>query len=377
MEKSITVNWISELETSHQDVIEKLMSLDPYALLNEEKRELLSIGLKRLVEYHIANNLQYRNILKVMDYSSGEGFNITDLPMLPVRIFKELSLFTNPENGTLKTVTSSGTSSQLTSKIFIDSETAALQVKTLVKIVGSYIGTQRLPMLIVDSPNTVGNRNIFSARAAGILGFTKFSKGITYALNSDMSPNWQAIEEYALANKDNKSIVFGFTSIIWIHLISEMKKNNIEYGLENAKLFHGGGWKKLLETEQVDGKQFKEEMRKSLGITQIHDYYGMAEQTGSILIECELGYMHTSIFSDLIIRNPLDYSVCEIGRIGLIESVSILPKSYPGHLLLTEDLGKQIGVDDCKCGRLGSYFLIIGRIKSAELRGCSDTYQNA
>jgi len=365
------------LKNSHQEVIEKLMSLGPYALLNKEKSELLSIGLECLVEHHMDNNLQYRNILKVMDYSSREGFNISDLPMLPVRIFKELSLFTNPENGTLKTLTSSGTSGQLTSKIFIDSETAALQVKTLVKIVGSYIGTQRLPMLIVDSPNTVDDRNVFSARAAGILGFTKFSKRISYALNSDMSPNWPAIEEFVLTNKDNESVVFGFTSIIWIHLIGEMRKNNTKYDLQNAKLFHGGGWKKLLETNQVDGKEFKEEIRKSLGITHIHDYYGMAEQTGSILVECELGYMHTSIFSDLIIRNPLDYSVCKIGEIGLIESVSILPKSYPGHLLLTEDLGQQIGVDDCKCGRLGSYFLIIGRIKSAELRGCSDTYQNA
>lgn len=311
-----------------------------------------------------------------MDYSNREGLTIPDLPMLPVRIFKELSLFTNPENGTLKTVTSSGTSGQLTSKIFIDSETAALQVKTLVKIVGSYIGTQRLPMLIVDSPNTISDHNIFSARAAGILGFTKFSKRITYALKSDMSPNWQAIEEFALVNKNIESVIFGFTSIIWIHLISDMKKNNIRYDFENAKLFHGGGWKKILETDQVGVKQFKEEIHNSLGVTQIHDYYGMAEQTGSILVECEMGYMHTSIFSDLIIRNSLNHSVCEMGEIGLIETVSVLPKSYPGHLLLTEDLGKQIGLDDCKCGRLGSYFLIIDRIKSAELRGCSDTYQN-
>ena len=49
-----------------------------------------------------------------------------------------------------------------------------------------------------------------------------------------------------------------------------------------------------------------------------------------------------------------------------------LAYSYPGHSILTEDLGKILGVDNCPCGRLGKYFSISGRIKHSELRGCSD-----
>ena len=45
-----------------------------------------------------------------------------------------------------------------------------------------------------------------------------------------------------------------------------------------------------------------------------------------------------------------------------------------GHSILTEDLGTICGIDDCKCGRKGKYFKVHGRIKSAEIRGCSDTY---
>ena len=48
--------------------------------------------------------------------------------------------------------------------------------------------------------------------------------------------------------------------------------------------------------------------------------------------------------------------------------------SYPGHSLLTEDEGVLLGEDDCKCGRLGKYFLVLGRVKNAEIRGCSDAY---
>jgi hypothetical protein len=61
-------------------------------------------------------------------------------------------------------------------------------------------------------------------------------------------------------------------------------------------------------------------------------------------------------------------------NVGLIQLLSVIPRSYPGHSLLSEDLGEFIGIDDCKCGRSGKYFNVYGRVKSAEVRGCSDTY---
>ena len=56
-----------------------------------------------------------------------------------------------------------------------------------------------------------------------------------------------------------------------------------------------------------------------------------------------------------------------------MQLTSILPFSYPGHNILTDDLGEILGVDNCKCGRLGKFFKIHGRINNAEIRGCSDT----
>ena len=63
-----------------------------------------------------------------------------------------------------------------------------------------------------------------------------------------------------------------------------------------------------------------------------------------------------------------------MGEAGIIQVVSLLPKSYPGHSLLTEDEGVILGQDDCPCGRKGKYFKVLGRLKQAEIRGCSDTY---
>ena len=122
-------------------------------------------------------------------------------------------------------------------------------------------------------------------------------------------------------------------------------------------------------------KFLKKKLKLTCGINNIYNYYGMIEQTGSIYMECEYGHLHTSVFSDIIIRNPLDFSISNFGEKGIIQLLSILPYSYPGHSILTEDEGVLLGEDDCGCGRLGKYFTIIGRLKEAEIRGCSDTYE--
>ena len=84
--------------------------------------------------------------------------------------------------------------------------------------------------------------------------------------------------------------------------------------------------------------------------------------------------LHASNFSQVVVRDPLTFEPLTQGRRGVIETVSVLPWSYPGQRLLTEDLGEMLGEDDCGCGRKGRYFAVHGRLPEAELRGCSDTY---
>lgn len=144
--------------------------------------------------------------------------------------------------------------------------------------------------------------------------------------------------------------------------------------LSNGILIHGGGWKKLIN-EAVEPQEFGKSLRTVCGLDDVHDYYGMVEQTGCIYMQCECGHLHASIFSDVIIRDMRDFSVCEVGQPGVIQVLSAIPESYPGHSILTEDEGVLLGEDDCPCGRKGKYFKVLGRIKNAEVRGCSDTYE--
>ena len=162
--------------------------------------------------------------------------------------------------------------------------------------------------------------------------------------------------------------------MIWQYIYKKLQNSRLNLDFEHAILVHSGGWKKLIN-EAVDKKTFNKSLFSAMNIRKIHNFYGMVEQVGSIYVECEYGYMHTSNFSDIIIRDPMDLSPIINGTKGVIEILSVLPRSYPGHVLLTEDVGKIIGVDDCLCGRNGKYFEIIGRLPKAEIRGCSDTFE--
>ena len=270
-------------------------------------------------------------------------------------------------------MTSSGTSGQAVSRIYLDRNTASNQTKVLTKIVSSYIGQKRVPMIILDNEAVVKNRKLFSARGAGILGFSMFGSKRIYALDENMKLKTDEIIDFIEKHKDERIFMFGFTFIIWQHFYKQLLEKGIKLDLSNALLIHGGGWKKLV-SESISSHNFRERLNELCGIKNIHDYYGMVEQTGSIYMECEEGHLHAPVFSDILIRRSSDFSVAEVGEKGIIQVLSILAHSYPGHSLLTEDEGILIGEDDCKCGRKGKYFKIVGRLKNAEIRGCSDTY---
>ena len=230
-----------------------------------------------------------------------------------------------------------------------------------------------MPMLILDSQSVVKDRTKFSARGAGILGFSIFANDKAYAFDDNMEIDREVIEGFLKKHKGRNIFLFGFTFMIWQHFYKELLKQGLKYDLSCGILLHGGGWKKLAN-EAISSSDFRKLLHEACGITRVHNYYGMVEQTGSIYMECEQGHLHASIFSDVVMRHPLDFSPVPFGERGIVEVVSLLPRSYPGHALLTEDEGVVLGEDDCPCGRLGKYFKIFGRLKNAEIRGCSDTY---
>lgn len=351
--------------------METIYKQDVFGLEHDEKIRIVYPRYRELTEHHYKNCREYKKIVDCIGELEGEG--LEKIPFLPVRLFKEYELLSIPREKVARTVTSSGTMGQISSKIFLDKQTAVWQQKVLARIVSDFIGKTRMPMLILDSPSVVKDRTKFSTRGAGILGFSSFGINHTYVLNDDMSINYDVLDAFMKNNSQQRIFLFGFTYIIWKHFLLEIEKKQEKYDFSNAVMVHGGGWKKLIN-EAVSKNEFKKRFYQACGIREIYENYGMAEQTGSIFMECECGHLHVSNFSEVIIRNPYTLRACKQGEKGIMQVLSVLPFSYPGHSLLTEDEGVILGEDDCLCGRKGKYFKILGRLANAELRGCSDTY---
>lgn len=357
-----------------KNILDQFFGRPPYSLRQRDKSELLSRRLGDLTRLHYSNCPEYKSILSINGFDPSHDVSCEDVPFIPVRLFKSVALKSVPDAQITKTLTSSGTSGQSVSRVFLDSENIRNQTKALNEIISSFIGKQRLPLLLLDTEMIKADRSMYSARGAGIIGFSIFGRNTSYALDANMKLDIEKVEAFLEAHRNETVLMFGYTYMIWQFVVRALEENNKKMNSQDIILFHIGGWKKLSD-QAVDTFEFNRRVRSCLGNVRVYNYYGMAEQLGSVFVECEHGHMHCSNYSDVIVRRASDFSVADIGERGVIELLSVLPTSYPGHAILTEDAGEILGVDSCPCGRLGKFFKIHGRIKNAELRGCSDTYE--
>jgi phenylacetate-coenzyme A ligase PaaK-like adenylate-forming protein len=348
--------------------LNEYLEIEQYSLNKIERQKIFFDLLLDLHQHHFINSIEYNAVYKKLFHDIN---NINDIPFLPINLFKEYNLKSISDNNVYKILTSSGTGGDKVSKIYLDVETSRLQTLALSKIFNHIIGNERLPMLIIDSKSVLKDRSTFSARGAGILGLSIFGKNHTYLLDENYNIDYNTFTDFLAKFSGKKILIFGFTYMIWKYLFLENNIQNID--LSNAIIIHSGGWKKMEELS-VDNFTFKQKLYEKFKIKSIYNFYGMAEQVGSVFVENSEGYLHCSNFSDIIIRNPIDFSIMPNGKEGLIQVLSVLPKSYPGHSILTEDIGICFGEDNASNGWKGKYFKILGRVKKSALRGCSDTF---
>lgn len=346
-----------------------------YQWSESEKQQMFRQHMHALTQYHLKHSQTYQ---RIMSATPKRALDLANPPPLAAKLFKQFTLQSVESGQVSKTITSSGTSNQQVSKIILDKGTIVRQQKVLVNIMKHWIGKQRLPMLIIDHPNVIKDKSQYSARGAGIQGLMLFGRDFTYALNQDMSLNVQAIEAFFDKYKSQPVLLFGFTFMVWQHFIQALIKNknyapqSKSLSFEHGILLHSGGWKRL-QKQAVSNQIFKQQAESVLGNLAIHNFYGMAEQTGTVYVECSHGMLHTSVWGDVEVMSLQNIEeTANVGEQGIVKVSSLLPGSYPGHVILTEDIGIVHGIDNCLCGLKGKFFTIEGRLKDAEIRGCSN-----
>ena len=351
-------------------ISENFFKLDPFSIKLEKKEKIFKKTINNLNKHHFKNSKDYRRLLKFFNFNKKKNYNLKDSPFLPVRLFKDIELKSIKDTSIVKILNSSGTSKNNLSKIFLDKKNSNSQSRSLSLIMQSLLGKSRLPMLIVDKNSKTADRRQINARTAAINGFSIFGKDHFFLLNDDNTINYDGLNLFLSKNTNQKIFIFGFTSYIFENLIKKLSNKYLKNTMKNSLLLHGGGWKKM-KTEKISNKKFKKLLSEKLGINNVRNYYGLVEQTGSIFIECLCGYFVTSNFSDILIRDK-NFKIAKDNVRGLVQLISVLPTSYPGHNILTEDLGEIVDRPNCRCSIQGKRFLIHGRIEEAEARGCSD-----
>jgi len=364
------------------DKIDRVLSMPPYCQPPEEKRADLVEILKEELEYECQRHAGYKNYVQHWPVDYRSAGQIADLPFLPVGILKAnppLS-FVGPDE-IKRTLTSSATTSQVPSRVVLDLPTTRRMTKGTAIILRDFIGPARRPYLVVDAPGLMGNGNALGARGAAIQGLQPFANETTYCLGlddrGDLTLDRDRLREFAKDRQDTESLVYGFTFILWNHLVKPLMAEGICLNLPKARILHSGGWKRLRD-QAVEKTLFNQQSARVFGCSPDHivDFYGMVESVGVIYPDCPEGNKHAPGFGDVIVRNPLTLEPVAAGENGIVQVCSVLPTSFPGNLLLTEDVAKVIAYDGCPCGRRGISFRFAGRIPKAELRGCGNLQIN-
>lgn len=360
------------------DQLDQILSLAPYSRSPEEREAALLALLKLELESGGQRHAGYQNYLQHWPVGYQSAAHIFELPYVPVGILKAnppLSFISPSE--VKRTLTSSATTSQLPSRVVLDTATSRRMTKGVVAIVRDYIGPNRRPYLVVDTPESLRGAGPLGARGAAIQGLQPFATQATYCLNVDaqgeLTLDLQKLKEFAGAHGDSEILIYGFTFILWNHLVKPLMAENLCLNLPNVHILHSGGWKRL-QDQAVEKSVFNQQLARVVGCSadRVIDFYGMVESVGVIFPDCSEGNKHSPVFADVIVRDPLTLVPVAAGENGVVQVCSVLPTSFPGNLLLTEDLARVMAYDGCPCGRRGISFRFAGRVPKAELRGCGN-----
>ena len=359
--------------------VQELLHADPFEELTPARHDLF-VQAVMYEAYHSLNaNPSYRRF--VLNRLNGDSpTSLSQIPGLPVQVFKEIGLNLSNSEGSEKTFTmqSSATSGN-PSSIVVDRTTASRQSRAMASVVKAIIGSKRRPMLVVDWDPSDHDRSMLGARYAATIGYTKFASSTEFLLTSapggGMQVRDEALDWLRTQERTGTDVVlFGFTYMVKKYLLDDLQSRGMKFAMSSrSQCIHIGGWKRL-ESEKVTPNSFKELLRIQLGLKshQVTDIYGFTEQMGLNYPECSNGWKHVPVFAQVRVLNPITLDPQASGEEGLLEFTTPIPHSYPGLKVITDDVGVLNANEQCGCGWYGPTFVVTGRRKRAEIRGCGD-----
>ncbi len=366
------------------EALQALFDGTPFSRDRTETDPLFREALRQELRHHYEHCPAFRHFSerRGLDYETIPE-RLSDWPYLPIQAFKHLGpeLLSVDSAAVRVKLQSSGTSG-VPSTVMIDRQTSRRQTKAMSLVISDAIGRKRRPFLFMDV-DPARHVHHLKARGAAILGYLNYAAKAVYCLNpadeGDLSFDENRFRQALAALADESPpglppVVFGFTYVLFQNVIEPLYEAGSRYPLPaGSVILHIGGWKKLHD-RRVDAARFKAMCREVFAVEpeRVIDVYGFTEQMGLNYPDCPSGVKHLPAFAELIVRDAVTLEPLADGRTGVLQFLTPIPHSYPGNSVLTDDMGRILGRDDCPCGRKGATFQISGRLAKAEIRGCGD-----
>lgn len=360
------------------DRLHLLLEAPIYDWTAEEKRQPFLEAVREVTRHHLAHCAPYARLCDRRGFDVDGFTDLAEVPYLPTALFKDALLRSVPEEQVFREVRSSATSSGRPSRMALDRPTSRRQSRCFNRTVLERLGNRRFDFIVLDEPSVLSRSAVVSARSSTIKSLLFCASSAQTCLEPspeglrlDAARLDALLEEHG-AHPENL-IIFGFTFILYHYVVRPMLESGRKLRLPGAKIVHIGGWKKL-EGMKVTRERLVADCAECFGVSEgdVVDLYGFTEQGGMIYPTCEAGRRHAPAWGEVLVRDPATLEPLSPGRQGLLQFFSPIQSSYPGHNVLTEDVGAILGVDDCPCGRKGTTFEVRGRAQGAEVRGCGD-----
>lgn len=360
------------------DYINSLLREPLYELTSEERQARLLDMLKKVCRHHMDNCKLYNKVCSKRGVVPEEIGSLSDMPYLPASLFKDALLLSIPEDQVFRELRSSATTSGRPSRIGLDRENNQRWTLSMQRMLMDRIGDERLSMLVLDEPGVLSRSAVVPARASMTRSLLFAAREVDTCIeNAGGLLRLDAEQMKAFFEKHPKgggAMMFGFTFILGLQVLKPLLSAGVKFDMPDLKIIHAGGWKKMQELS-ISPEQLVDDCRTCFGVPaeNVVDIYGFSEQGGLLFPTCEHGVRHTPGWSEVICRDPLSLKPLSPGQEGLMQFLTPIQTSYPGHSIITEDVGVIHGYDDCPCGRKGTTFTIRGRAHDAsEERGCGD-----
>ena len=127
----------------------KIFAENPFSMLQKHKDRWYYQYQKDLTFHHYQNCIEYKKVADRIFGGISNSKKVSDLPFMPVYLFKDFNLNSKNAENSSKILTSSGTTGTKTSKIYLDRKTSLLQSRALSIIFSNILNERKSTIFLL------------------------------------------------------------------------------------------------------------------------------------------------------------------------------------------------------------------------------------